>query len=505
MFEILFSSTFWYIALAVFAVVVIIWACIKFPQGKIFVGTILGITIICFTFYAGIQLNFYYSSSGGIYGAITGIFDTNTVEVSDASFRIQNLELTQVSGDTYSARILTDDVISFEKNKVYGLYVNDMPSKTLNFSSNYIQSKYTYSFYDNKQDLLESDSLYINFAFYTNSTSIEIYTEGGSEAVKYWNYWFNKNTFVITIEEMSYVQNEDLTFSKLTTDNESLVTYYFDEDLAGFQIVENGTKLNPIQIDMPEGIQFNGWKVDDENIDLTSYIVNKNTSLHADYIELVHLELRSGDPQNYTVLDSKDYAKGTTLLDCLGYTLPDTAMTNLLIEIYEGDMSIVLGFDSKKVEDIAGGVLYIGDLSMMIDTKRVFYSRNFDEETRKYEMTDFGISETINLSDVVGVYVTQIEIENISNGQHILLLQNDFGQYSSTSYFYRGEKIWTTSDGGTVEKDFSLTYKLDSNLNLIIEISENLLGDRGNVVATTYKFSMLGLIIEFTPNVVCLV
>ena len=133
MFDILFNPTFWYVALAVVAIVVIIWACIKFPQGKIFVGTILGIAILCFTFYAGIELNFYYSASGGIYGVITGIFDTNTVEVDDVTFKIQNLELTQNSDDLYTAQIMTDDVISLEKGKVYGLYVNDVPTKTLIF------------------------------------------------------------------------------------------------------------------------------------------------------------------------------------------------------------------------------------------------------------------------------------------------------------------------------------------------------------------------------------
>ena len=503
MFDILFNPTFWYVALAVVAIVVIIWACIKFPQGKIFVGTILGIAILCFTFYAGIELNFYYSASGGIYGVITGIFDTNTVEVDDVTFKIQNLELTQNSDDLYTAQIMTDDVISLEKGKVYSLYVNDVPTKTLNFSSNYIQARYSYSFYDNKQQLLENDSLFINFAFYTNSTFIEIYTEGGSQAVKYWNYWFNKNTFVITIEETGYVQDGKIVSSEITNDSENVVAYFIGDELYEYQVVATGSKLNPIEIEMPEGIQLNGWKVNNEIVDTSSYIVNENTSFHADYVELVHLELRAGTSQSYTVLDSGYYAQGTTLLDCLGYTLPDTAMTNLGIEMYDGNMSMDWEFDSN-VEDIAGGVLYISSLTMQANPGG-FYSSQINTETRQYQITDLGLSESVDLSYVTGCYVSEIEIENINTQSNISLVQKDFGQYSPTSYFYSGDKIWTTKDGWTEEKDFSLTYQLDSNLNLIIEVSENLLGDRGSVVVNSYRFSLVNLIIEFSLNVFYLV
>lgn len=503
MFDILFNPTFWYVALAVVAIVVIIWACIKFPQGKIFVGTILGIAILCFTFYAGIELNFYYSASGGIYGVITGIFDTNTVEVDDVTFKIQNLELTQNSDDLYTAQIMTDDVISLEKGKVYSLYVNDVPTKTLNFSSNYIQARYSYSFYDNKQQLLENDSLFINFAFYTNSTFIEIYTEGGSQAVKYWNYWFNKNTFVITIEETGYVQDGKIVSSEITNDSENVVAYFIGDELYEYQVVATGSKLNPIEIEMPEGIQLNGWKVNNEKVDTSNYIVNENTSFHADYVELVHLELRAGDSNSYTVLDSGYYAQGTTFLDCLGYNVPLEAMYNLSFGLYDEDMMPNVEFDSK-VEDISGGVLYINSLEMRANPSG-FYSSQINTETRQYQITDLGLSESVDLSYVTGCYVAEIEIQNINTQEQISLVQKDFGQYSPTNYFYSGDKIWTTQDGGTIEEDFSLTYRLDSNLNLIIEVSENLLGDRGEIIANSYKFTMVYLSIRFSPSVFYLV
>ena len=101
--------------------------------------------------------------------------------------------------------------------------------------------------------------------------------------------------------------------------------------------------------------------------------------------------------------------------------------------------------------------------------------------------------------------MSEIEIENINTQSNISLVQKDFGQYSPTSYFYSGDKIWTTKDGGTEEKDFSLTYQLDSNLNLVIGVSENLLGDSGNISANSYRFTMVDLLIEFSPSVFYLV
>ena len=505
MLEILFSSTFWYIALAVVAVVVIIWACIKFPQGKIFVGTILGIAILCFTAYAGVELNFYYSASGGIYGAITGIFDTNIVEVDNSSFKIQNLELTQDEGDTYSARILTNDVIVFEQNKVYGLYINDTPAKTLSFSTDYIQAQYSYVFYDNQQNVLENDSLYINMAFYTNSTSIEIYTNGGEQAVKYWNYWFNKNTFVITIKEAGYIKDENIHFSNLSIGNdESLVTYYCGEQLVGFDIVKNGSKLEEPS-NFPANIQINGWMVNDEPVDITNYIVNDNTEFHADYTELIYLELRTGTLQSYTIIDSGYYNSGTTFLDCLGHRLPYSVMTKLLIELYDGNYDMNVDFGTN-VEDIAGGIVYINGLSI-ISNELSFASTQFDSKNQHTFYPLGNIEEEVDLSYVSSCYVTYVKITHkyYAGDSEITIYRQDFQRTTPTSYSYYGDMTWRNDAG-----EFTFSYMLDSNMNLICEASDNLITDAnidsGTVqVLDYYRFTISGFTIEFSPNVFYLV
>lgn len=498
-----------YLLVAVLIVFVIYLLCKQSEGAKVIFTTLLIIVLGVGTFYSGIEINKYYSATGGIIGQISGIFNTNEIEVGDnLEIKLNNIELTKVDEESYVARFEETDedkIIHLAEGKNYNVYVNDIPCLNLETSMpNVISANYTYNFYSENQELILSDTINFKFAFNDKSTVVLVTTKGGAEAVKYWNYYFNKNDVVITLKEIENQEDFESNFSDLNLgENESLVTYYFDEDLAGFQVVATGAKLNPIEIEMPEGIQFNGWKVNDEIVDTSSYIVNENTSFHADYIELVHLELRAGTSQSYTVLDSGYYAQGTTLLDCLGYTLPDTAMTNLGIEIYDGNMSMDWEFDSK-VEDIAGGVLYISSLTMQA-SPRTFFNSGFDTETRRYQITDLGLSESVDLSYVTGCYVSEIEIENINTQSNISLVQKDFGQYSPTSYFYSGDKIWTTKDGGTEEKDFSLTYQLDSNLNLIIEVSENLLGDRGSVVVNSYRFSLVNLIIEFSPNVFYLV
>lgn len=493
-----------YLLVAVLIVFVIYLLCKQSEGAKVIFTTLLIIVLGVGTVYSGIEINKYYSATGGIIGQISGIFNTNEIEVGDnLEIKLNNIELTKVDEESYVARFEETDedkIIHLAEDKDYNVYINDIPCLNLETSMpNVISANYTYNFYSENQELILSDTINFKFAFNDKSTVVLVTTKGGAEAVKYWNYYFNKNDVVITLKEIENQEDYESNFSDLNLgENESLVTYYFDEDLAGFQVVATGSKLNPIEIEMPEGIQFNGWKVNDEIVDTSSYIVNENTSFHADYVELVYLELRAGTSQSYTVLDSGYYAQGTTLLDCLGYTLPDTAMTNLGMEIYDGNMSMDWEFDSK-VEDIAGGVLYVKNLSMLIDRNINFYPYS-----NTYTITNLGIEESIDLSYVTNCWFTELEISNTR--KHIILGHMDFGQYSPTSYFYSGDKIWTTQDGGTIEEDFDLSYHLDSNLNFIIDLSDNLLSSQGEGMGMLkYEFSLLGLCIEFSPSVFYLV
>lgn len=277
------TATILYIVLAVVAFAIILAICIKYPQGKWFFGTICMAVLIAGTCYCGIQLNYYYTASGGIFGKLSGIFDTNVVEVENATFTFTNIELTETEGDVYSAVITTNEVLQLEKGIAYGVYVNNSPCSNIQNARDYVTAEYSYVFYDESFKPLCSDTLYFRFAFYNNSTLLNVRTQGGADAVKYWNYYFNKNTFVVKIGKADYVKDENLTFTNGAVPDYSVLKYTIDGKSTE-TIVAKGKTIGSLGIYTDKlCYNFKGWKLENSSIVGNEYVINSNCSITAVY------------------------------------------------------------------------------------------------------------------------------------------------------------------------------------------------------------------------------
>ncbi len=206
-----------WLTIALFAIVGILILALLITYSKKYawvkVFTIVLVLVVCIgsATYCGIQLNFYYNASGGIFGYIEDVLKPNDVKVEDMDFKIENIELTQDAGtDTYSARILIDKTLDFENEDNYGVFVNDI--FYANVASNYAIVNYSYSFLGDNLETLLTDTLQINLAFNANSTSLTLKTQGGENAVRYWNYYFNKNNFVISIRTCDFVFDQNIDY-----------------------------------------------------------------------------------------------------------------------------------------------------------------------------------------------------------------------------------------------------------------------------------------------------
>ena len=80
-----------------------------------------------------------------------------------------------------------------------------MPCSEINFGTDHISAKYNYSFYDYEDNVQHSDTLDFKVSMFDNFTTIFIRTDGGSESVKYWNSFVEKNGFKIEIKPFGYV------------------------------------------------------------------------------------------------------------------------------------------------------------------------------------------------------------------------------------------------------------------------------------------------------------
>lgn len=186
----------------------VIIALIKWPNGRIFVFTFCGLALVAFSIYAGSYLNYYYNATGGIYGKIESLYKPNQVQITDSvNYSFSNVTMTQDFDDHYSARIESAEVLDFnmDEDATYAVYVNGVPCKDSTVQEDYILAYYEYVFYgEDLTTVLMQDTLTLKFAFYTNHTTLIISTDGGAEAVKYWNYYFNKNLFEVTINNEGF-------------------------------------------------------------------------------------------------------------------------------------------------------------------------------------------------------------------------------------------------------------------------------------------------------------
>ena len=279
---------FWFTLAIIIGVIVALVFCIKYFKkgGKFVLLTIFILGMIAISTYSGIQLNYYYNARGGIYGAITGIFKPNEVNVvENLSYEFKNVELTQDHDNIYSANIIIGDVMKLDKDVNYGVYVNDTPCDYVENASNYVLAKYTYKFYDNDLREILEDTLTFRFAFYTDSTYLSLSTNGGSEAVKYWNYYLNKNLFVVNIKPNELLTSEDLTYG-----NGDISAYAYAKfvlkDKSIYKVFKKGDLITPPTEDA--GL-IDAWLLNGEVTDLTDYRIRDNVEFVARYLEEVDI------------------------------------------------------------------------------------------------------------------------------------------------------------------------------------------------------------------------
>lgn len=272
-----------YAILATLAVVGVVWLCFKYNQCRLVFGTLLVVVLILSSCYSGIQLNYYYSATGGIFGQLTGIFNTNVVVVEKTSFTLSNIELTKENGNTYSASIVTNEILELESNEYYNVYVNNAPCSNVQNARDYVSAEYRYVFYNEDFEILCIDTLYLKFAFYSNSTLLTVETDGGAEAVKFWNYYFNKNTFVVSINTGSYHEDDNLSFGEGEVPKVYKVCYVYSDSQIETKLYEANETLELKNI-----VGIENWTVNEAIVDET-FVVNDNLYVYANFYDVDHL------------------------------------------------------------------------------------------------------------------------------------------------------------------------------------------------------------------------
>lgn len=199
MLNLLFNSNALYDVLLTILLIGLVILMVKSKSFRVFSLTIILVIFIGLSTVAGFHINNYYTASGGVIGEISQIIKPS-IEIQDASFEMKNIALVETGKQNeYGATIIVKDIVNLpEGNRE--IFVNNEPTNIVSSANDYVSAYYNYIFYNSDLKELANDQLYIKISFYTNSTLIMVSTTGGENAVKYWNYYFNNNNFIITIK-----------------------------------------------------------------------------------------------------------------------------------------------------------------------------------------------------------------------------------------------------------------------------------------------------------------
>lgn len=279
-------NTILYTLLGTLAVVGLIYLMIKVPKSRYFVVGACWIIACGFAVFCGYHLNIYYNEKGGIFGAITGIFETNVVVVDDLNFSMQNLELLKKSEDddtTFVAKAGQNKVLSqLTSGQSYTIFVNGVPVTDAEYASDYLFAKYEYTFFDETMTEICSDTLEIRFAFDKNFTTLILTTNGGEQSAKLWNSYFNRNFFEISIKISDFIGSDsEVVPGEYDADKLAHVNYYVDNALLLSQVYIKGMTILSPKHDIED---FVAWTTSSSNIwtefDFSGY-VNDDLTLYA--------------------------------------------------------------------------------------------------------------------------------------------------------------------------------------------------------------------------------
>lgn len=247
-------STVFYTLLVVFAVIILVYLCVKYPNGRFVIILLLGIGLISSSIYCGFSLDKYYNAEGGVIGYIQSFVNPKKLDTSPPVVDIDSEKLifdftntSFVEGTSNYYSYVESNVIFELEDKNYTLLVNNTPCTYNDNSVDYIRGIYKYTFYDDNMSEILTSELIISLSFNNNLTSCTITTSKDKTAVKYWNNYFAKNNFVVELLENAYTQTPPTTIQT----NLYTATYMLNGEVYATETFRGGHSITTLPV--PDG------------------------------------------------------------------------------------------------------------------------------------------------------------------------------------------------------------------------------------------------------------
>ena len=295
MLSLLFDKNFWIGIIVVVAVFLVGYVYITKPKAKTAILTLLVLATLGLTVYSGYQIYFYNNTKNQMFGTYNSETINNQVIVKDLDFDFKNIEMLATgNGNEYAVKITTNDAFSLTADS-YIVLVNNMPCDYIEISSagDYVLATYQYNFYNDNKDLILNDTLTLRFALSPNSTTFTLTTQGGADAVALWNSYFNKNNFIVTLEESTASEAPDISYGEGEV-TYVVANYYVADELILTRLYKPGDSVEFPALDSEV---YGHWSVDGSTAVEEGYTINSSTDFHATYYtdeEFVKIALSKG-------------------------------------------------------------------------------------------------------------------------------------------------------------------------------------------------------------------
>ena len=297
----------------------------------------------------------------------------------------------------------------------------------------------------------------------------------------------NNSKFVNNLQKQIYSLEDSIKYyesfiSQLENDTQVVATFEYDGSIYNIQILNKGNTVSVSEPAFDEKAIFNGWTVNGEIVDLSNYIINKNTKFVADltYKNVVSFICDGSTIEEQYVVDggfvteptiSKDGYEfdgwsldGNSIIDVSTYEITeDTIFVPIFTQVFE----VTFIYENEVIDT---QLIRNGSCANAVDVEDTMYKdfNNWSINGSIVDVTSYVISlDTTFIADITYLYDVTFTVDSeIINSQIVA-----FNNYAITpslefksGYIFRG---WSL-DGFVVEPS-SVAITKNSNFIAIYE------------------------------------
>lgn len=245
-----FMKTALWIVIVV-AVIALLVLCIKSSLARTAIFSVLGVVLVATILITGIMSCYYsieyFTTQGGVFGeSISG--EHNIVKVyydGDKTFTYSAFGFSSKGNSNEYISTIEFEEKTLKINSGQTFYLNDSECDLLKNESDLLQSSIKMTFFDNENNVAFEDTITISLFCYENSLKLQLKTNGGDKAVKYWTRFLIKEKFKLHIENSNSLPKYDsLNKDKDTSFNNTLSFRLQKEN----DIEVNGVTINCVNL-----------------------------------------------------------------------------------------------------------------------------------------------------------------------------------------------------------------------------------------------------------------